>query len=179
MFDKLIDIILGALDRISPMTVIRDFEEATVLRFGVFNRALKPGFHGTWPLIEEVHRDTVVIRVVTLSTQSLTTRDDVDVTLSAVVVAKIGNIRKATLEVQDADDALRSACEGVIGSLVETKNWQDVKTLDFLAEAKGACHQAALDYGFRITEFYFNNKSRTESLRLFGLEDIQIGGGRE
>ena len=45
MFDKLIEIITNWWLQLTPIIIIRDYEEAVLLRFGRFKTVFNPGMH--------------------------------------------------------------------------------------------------------------------------------------
>ena len=73
MFDKLIEIITHWWLQLTPAIIIRDYEEAVLLRFGIFKRVLKPGLHLKIPLFDEVIDQHVVVTTLSLDAQSLYT----------------------------------------------------------------------------------------------------------
>ena len=54
MLDRLIDVVLQFGSDVLPGIIIRDYEEAVLLRFGKFKKLLKPGFHVKIPFADEV-----------------------------------------------------------------------------------------------------------------------------
>lgn len=167
MFDRLLDLLLGAIDWFVPFKVLDPFQEGVVLRLGLCHRELGPGFHWVWPLgVEMVLVDNVVPRTVNLGAQSLTTRDAVAVVVGGVVTASISNIRKALLEVEGVDDALRDSCYGVIGQLVNSHTWDELHADDFAGKLTDACRKQASDYGIRIKRVQLSDLARMRAIRL-------------
>ena len=179
MFDRFISLISEFAERLSPVAVIKDYEEAVVLRLGVYNRTLKPGLHGIIPLAEEVLRDETVFRTTNLNEQSLTTIDGVSVTVSAVVGTKIRNIRKALLETRTVDEVITDTVYGTIGTLVPQHTWNQINGAEFLSFVKGTCQQTLRDYGVTVHSIAFDNLTKTTAYRLFGVNIMTRGAGRE
>jgi len=167
MFERLLDLLLAWVDRIVPFKVLDPFQEGVVLRFGLFQRELGPGFHWIIPFgVEMVLEDNVVPRTVNLGAQSLTTRDGVPVVIGGVVTASISNIRKALLEVEGVDDALKDSCYGVIGQLVGSHTWDELHADDFAGKLTDACKKQASEYGIRIKRVQLSDMARMRAIRL-------------
>lgn len=167
MFDRLLDLILQSIGFLIPFAVIDHFEEAVVLRLGKHHRNLGPGFHWVWPFqIERVIADNVVPRTVNLGSQSLTTLDGKAIVVSGVVTASIRDIRKATLEVESVDHALRDSCYGVIGALVAAHSWEVVRQEDFSDVLTRACRKGGWRYGLEIEKVQLSDLTHSRSLAL-------------
>jgi len=167
MFDRLIDMLLGCLQWFVPFVVVDEFERAIVLRFGKFHRVLEPGFHWIIPLeAEKVLADNVVPRTVNLGSQSLTTKDGKVVVVGGVVTASIRDIKKALLEVEGVDDALKDSCYGAIGSLVAAHPWDAVQQDTFSETLTKACRKQAWRYGIEIERVQLSDLSLARTLRL-------------
>ena len=54
MFEKLIDLLVGAWHRLCPLEIIEAYNRGVVLRFGRYHRTLEPGLHWKWPVAEDV-----------------------------------------------------------------------------------------------------------------------------
>src|SRR6185295_11325301 len=101
MFDRLFDIVFQFLDLFKFWVVLDPFEQGVVLRLGKYQRTVSEGFHFVYPFnVDNVLVDNVVPRTINLGEQGLTTKDGKTITVSAVVTAKISDIRKALLDVE-------------------------------------------------------------------------------
>ncbi len=118
MFDKLIDLLAQWWNFLMPAVIIPDYEEAVLLRAGRFKKVLKPGFHVKLPVIDEVVSQHVVITTLSLSAQSLYTKDKQNVVVKAVVKYKISDVKVFLLEVFDAQDALADMTQSIIKNII-------------------------------------------------------------
>lgn len=118
MFDKLIDLLAQWWNFLMPAVIIPDYEEAVLLRGGKFKKVLKPGFHVKLPIIDEVVSQHVVITTLSLSAQSLYTKDKQNVVVKAVVKYKISDVKVFLLEVFDAQDALADMTQSIIKNII-------------------------------------------------------------
>jgi membrane protease subunit HflK len=167
VLDRLIDLILQSLSFLVPFAVVDQYEEAIVLRFGKFHRQLEPGFHWIWPLrVERVILDNVVPRTVNLGAQSLTTLDGKSIVVAGVVTARIRDVKKATLEVESVDHALRDSCYGAIGMHVSGNTWAHLCTEESSEALSKACLKLAWRYGIEIEKVQLSDLTYSKSLAL-------------
>lgn len=168
MLDRLIDLILSSIRLLSFFTVIDEFEEAVVLRFGKFNRKLGPGFHLLWPFnIETVLTDNVVARTTNLPAQSLTTADGHTVVVSGVVTSRITDIQKALLEVEGVDHALLDSCIAEIARQVSRSTWDELRNPEFSDQLTKSCRRQGFKYGIEILRVQLSDVTKARSLRLW------------
>lgn len=118
MFDKLIEIITHWWLQLTPVIIIRDYEEAVLLRFGKFKAVFKPGIHFKIPLFDEVIDQHVVITTLSLDAQSLYTLDKQNIVVKAVIKYKISDVKTFLLEVYDAQDALSDMSQSIIKNVI-------------------------------------------------------------
>jgi len=118
MFDKLIEIITNWWLQLTPVIIIRDYEEAVLLRFGKFKTVLKPGMHVKIPLFDEVIDQHVVITTLSLDAQSLYTLDKQNIVVKGVIKYKISDVKTFLLEVYDAQDALSDMSSSIIKNVI-------------------------------------------------------------
>jgi len=86
---------------------IREAEFGIVTEFGRFSKLLPPGLHYVNPVTEKVRTYDVRERVVDLSKQSLLTKDNVSITLDAILYFKVTDVYKAAFEVENMELAIR------------------------------------------------------------------------
>jgi regulator of protease activity HflC (stomatin/prohibitin superfamily) len=118
MFDKLIELLSEWWLQIIPFVIIRDYEEAVLLRFGKFKTVLKPGIHFKLPLFDEVIDQHVVVTTLSLDAQSLYTKDKQNIVVKGVIKYKISDVKIFLLEVFDAQDALSDMSQSIIKNII-------------------------------------------------------------
>jgi regulator of protease activity HflC (stomatin/prohibitin superfamily) len=118
MFDKLIEIITNWWLQITPIIIIRDYEEAVLLRFGKFKAVLKPGLHMKIPFFDEVIDQHVVVTTLSLDAQSLYTLDKQNIVVKGVIKYKISDVKVFLLEIYDAQDALSDMSQSIIKNII-------------------------------------------------------------
>ena len=167
MLDRLIDLLLQWVSFFVPFVVIDDFERGVVLRFGRFNRVLEPGFHWIVPFeVDRVLVDNVVPRTMNMGAQSLTTSDGVQVALGLILTCRIHDIRKALLEVEGVDDAVRDCCYAEVGGIVHQHTWQEMQVEEINEDMLRACRRRAFQYGVEVMRVQISDLAKTRTYRL-------------
>lgn len=118
MFDKLIDVLIEWWNHVLPFIIIRDYEQAVLLRFGKFNKVILPGIHFKIPFFDEVIDQHVVITTLSLDAQSLYTLDKQNIVVKGVIKYKIADVKTFLLEVYDAQDALSDMSSSIIKNVI-------------------------------------------------------------
>jgi len=167
MLDRLIDLVLQWVGFFVPFVVIDQFERGIVLRFGVFHRELDPGFHWIIPFeVERVITDNVVPRTLNLGAQSLTTRDGAQIVLGVILTARIHDIQKSILDVENVDTAVQDSCYAEIARVVHEHTWDELQAESLNDELLKACRKRAFSYGVEIMRTQVSDLTRCKSLRL-------------
>jgi regulator of protease activity HflC (stomatin/prohibitin superfamily) len=118
MFDKLIEILTHWWLQLTPVIIIRDYEEAVLLRFGKFSAVLKPGMHFKIPIFDEVIDQHVVVTTLSLDAQSLYTKDKQNIVVKGVIKYRIADVKIFLLEIWDAQDALSDMSSSIIKNVI-------------------------------------------------------------
>lgn len=125
MFDRLIDLISNWIEQLLPFFIIKEYEEAVVLRFGKFHRVAKPGFHWRIPFIDDPMQQHVVITTLSLPPQSLYTKDKQNIVVKGVIKYRISDIQTFVLEVYDAQDAISDMTQSIIKNIIMDKTMDE------------------------------------------------------
>ena len=82
--------------------IIREYESGVKFRFGRYIKKLKPGLRLVIPVIHEIRK--IDLRTITqdVPQQKTITKDNVTITINAVVYFRVFDAEKAVLEVKDA-----------------------------------------------------------------------------
>ena len=106
-FPEPISFLFGLLAVVSlfplPRTVAinKEWEEAIILRFGKFQRLVGPGFFFKWPYVETFLKQDKRIITLDISRQEVMTKDNISVTVDAVVFVKIVNTKDSLVNIQN------------------------------------------------------------------------------
>jgi len=107
-FAALVTLVLGAVTVNGSVKVITQGNEALVETLGRYSgRKLKPGINFVWPFLDRVaYRETIREKVLDIPPQQCFTRDNVSVTVDAVVYWRILDMEKACYKVEDLQLAM-------------------------------------------------------------------------
>jgi len=86
-----------------PFTVAinKEWEEAIVLRFGKFQRLVGAGFFFKWPFAENFLKQDKRIITLDVSRQEVMTKDNISVSVDAVVFMKVVNTKDSIVNIQN------------------------------------------------------------------------------
>ncbi|MCP6758765.1 MAG: SPFH/Band 7/PHB domain protein [Fischerella sp. CENA71] len=103
----LISIVLGGSVLASSVKVVNQGNEALVERLGSYNKKLQPGLNFVVPFVDRiVFRGTIRERVLDIPPQQCITRDNVKITVDAVVYWRIVDMEKAYYKVENLQAAM-------------------------------------------------------------------------
>ncbi|NPV01575.1 MAG: slipin family protein [Brevinematales bacterium] len=103
---------------LSSLKIIREYERLVVFRFGRFFKVKGPGFVVIIPGVDQVTK--IATRTVTMDVppQDVITRDNVSVSVNAVVYFRVIFPEKAIIEVQDFQYATSQMAQTILRSVV-------------------------------------------------------------
>jgi regulator of protease activity HflC (stomatin/prohibitin superfamily) len=174
MFDRLWDWLDRGWAWVKPFNVVDVFEKGAVLRLGKFNRAIEPGFHWKWPLIEQVIEITTCETTMRLPPQTLTTKDGIGVVAAAFVKYEIKNIEPFVTRIFDAKDVLADVTMGAVRKVVTTMDYAalmaDPPEKAILASVRSEVNE----YGFRVHRVTFVDLAKVRSIRLIQASPMDL-----
>ena len=113
-----IGIFLSIIVKMS-VVLVNQWEESVVLRLGKYNRILKPGLKFIIPIVEAIAFRDMRLRTMNLQHQETLTKDNISVSIDAIVFMKIVDSKKSITEIQDFIDATsqiaKTSLRNVIG----------------------------------------------------------------
>jgi regulator of protease activity HflC (stomatin/prohibitin superfamily) len=103
----LVFLALGGGAIASSVKVINQGDEALVERLGSYNKKLEPGLNLVYPFVEKiVYKQTIREKVLDIPPQQCITRDNVSITVDAVVYWRIVDMEKAYYKVENLQSAM-------------------------------------------------------------------------
>lgn len=138
--------------------IVTPWEAALRVRGGKNVTVLKAGVHWCVPIIHQVYRQSIRLRICDLPTQTLTTADGHTLTLKGMLGYEIKNIRKLYDKLQHADDALSNLVSGHIATFVAAQNRGDFTLLDIEREVLEKLDFSQYGLGnikLRLTDFAY------------------------
>lgn len=167
--EKLFEILQAIWTSLLPFVVVKHYQEAVLLRLGIYKRNLGPGFHWILPLnFDSVLHDDVKPRTEKLSGLSTTTKDGKSIGFDAVVTYSIADIRKALLEVHDLKDAVSDTCAGIIGMELSNAEWSQIWHGEVAEQLTTVCRKRGWKWGIEIHAVQLIGVALVKNLRISG-----------
>ena len=103
-----------------PATVAinNEWEEAIILRFGKFQRLVGPGFFFKWPYIETFLKQDKRIINLDIQRQEVMTKDNISVTVDAVVFVKVVNTKDSIVNIRNVWDSVMKYAQTTMRDVV-------------------------------------------------------------
>jgi regulator of protease activity HflC (stomatin/prohibitin superfamily) len=106
-FFAFIIVALGGASLAGSVRIVNQGNEALVERLGSYNKKLTPGLNFTFPFVDRIaYQETIREKVVDIPPQSCITRDNVSISVDAVVYWRIVDMEKAYYKVQNIQMAM-------------------------------------------------------------------------
>lgn len=169
MFDLLVQFLLEIVNLFKFWYVMEPYEAGVKLRLGKFVTVLEGGhFYWLWPLgIEKVMTEHTVPTTHSLGEESITSKDGKSITFHAIVTYKVNDVKKALLEIQDVDHAVRDACSGECGRVLHESTWDEIIDVAILDTLTAACRKRGWRYGIEIMQVQLAGLAIARNFRLF------------
>ena len=166
MFERIFDFIAGFWNVLRPWVVVNDFEGGVILRFGRYYRKLTPGLHWKLPLADNALTTSTVITTMALRPQTLTTRDDLTIVISAIVKYHIADVRAYLLDIWDSADVLNDVTLGAIKETIASVDYSDLQEKSIESHVLAMVGKEAEKFGVDVHKVTFSDLGRVRSLRL-------------
>ena len=171
MLEKLVDLVLQFASELAPFTVINQFSAGIVLRWGRFHRELTPGFYWKIPFADRVHEDIVITTTEELPSQTLTTKDRLQVVVKSIVKYNIKDIQSFMLNIYDAKDAIGDITQGLIKKEIAGLDWSQCNDNSLDNTVTKKVRAELKKYGIEVENLTFTNIGLARSIRLFNEKD--------
>lgn len=131
----------------------------------VFRRT---GLHFHWAWIEDIPIITNVLQVMETQIQTISTKDDIDITVSFSISYEIFDSLLYWTKVQEFDSSLENYVQGIIGKTITSKDYSIVKSnSDRLCSTMQKKIQNKVEqWGVRIDAISIINLSKARPIRL-------------
>lgn len=149
------------------VAINKEWEEAIVLRFGKFQRLVGPGFFFKWPLAESFLKQDKRIITLDISRQEVMTRDNISVSVDAVVFMKVVNTKDSLVNIQNVWNSVMKYAQTTLRDVVG-----DVELDGLLARRDEIADRIAKivdketqDWGVDITSVNLQNVELPEDMK--------------
>lgn len=121
-------IILGIVSLLLGVRIVKQFERGIVMRLGKLRSVANPGLNIIIPFLESMIKVDVRERVINVDPQTVITKDNVTVTVDAVIYYKVVDPVKAEFEVEDFDTAVTTLAQTNLRNVVGDKTLDETLT---------------------------------------------------
>jgi len=97
---------------------VNQYEKGLKFLFGKYYRKMEPGWRLVWPIIQGYEKVDMRTKAVDVPDQNAITRDNVSVTVNAVIYYKVVSAEKAILEIEDFRYAMSQYAQTTMRNVV-------------------------------------------------------------
>ena len=133
--------------------VVAQFEKGLVLRLGRYRTTVGSGLTFLVPVIEDMLKVDMRERVINVEPQKVITKDNVSVTVDAVIYYRISDPVKATFEVQNFGYAATTLAQTNLRNLIGDKSLDETLTArdTINANLRNVLDEATNTWGVKVT----------------------------
>lgn len=165
-----IEVLLNFVKQFNPFVTVPTWARGVRVRGGKHVKELKPNIHWRWLGIDKVFFVTVVPEVINLPTQSITTKDRVEVTFSANIEYEVVDAVAKFTKVSDFDNSLVNAAMGHIAKKI--RDWTYDELIDGQRKLELSLRETLTtyvrDWGVKINDVRLTDMVKARQYRLFG-----------
>ncbi|OGG57523.1 hypothetical protein A2853_02700 [Candidatus Kaiserbacteria bacterium RIFCSPHIGHO2_01_FULL_55_17] len=103
---------------ISSIRQINQYERGVKFTFGKYTGIMEPGWRLVWPIVQSYRRVDIRVKAVDVPDQNAITKDNVSVSVNAVIYYKVSSAEKAILEVEDFFHAISQYAQTTMRNIV-------------------------------------------------------------
>ena len=148
--------IFALITLLASVKIINQYEKGVVLRLGKFKSIAEPGLNLILPYLDNLITVDVRERVINVLPQKVITKDNVSVTVDAVIYFKVVDPVKAEFEVEDFDTAATTLAQTNLRNVVGDK------TLDETLVARDVINTSLRDVLDEVTNNWGVKVTRVE-----------------
>lgn len=144
---------------------------------------LEPGeIYWWWPIITNVYTIEVKRQTMTI-TQRLTTKDEITVMVTTVIVFTVDDVLLALVETRDFEDTIAEVGEKLIVKPITSREFKDTllrlsESNDLNNEVKRIARSTLSEFGVNVVDGYVSNFAVTEVFSHDG-DGVVFGSGEE
>ncbi len=111
-------LVIAAVIVLISIRQINQYEKGLKFLFGKYYKAMEPGWRLVWPIIQGYEKVDMRTKAVDVPDQNAITRDNVSVTVNAVIYYKVSSAEKAILEIENYRYAMSQYAQTTMRNVV-------------------------------------------------------------
>jgi regulator of protease activity HflC (stomatin/prohibitin superfamily) len=137
---------------IKAFYIIDQYERGVVYRLGRVKRERQPGFNVVIPFVDRLVKIMTAVEAMTLEPQQVITKDNVSLSIRAVVYFRVIDAVKAEVEVDDYKDAIYQRAQSVLRQVIGASELNSVlaQTEDVSGQIKSRLADSARNWGLEV-----------------------------
>jgi regulator of protease activity HflC (stomatin/prohibitin superfamily) len=163
MLSQLFEILRSLGGSLAPWIVVDQWQGGVILRFGLFHRAMGPGFHWKFPFAETVSIHSVAVTTTALSAQSVIAPDGKVYTAEGVVRWRVDDIKPFACDIWDSENVVVDSAKS---SIFETIRVEGVT--DIAGRVTTKSRRTLKKYGIFVEEITITTLAPVKCIRLIG-----------
>ena len=144
---------LAVIVGLTAIKIIYEFERGVLFTLGKYSRIMKPGLNIIIPIIQSMRKVDTRIKTVDIPKQEVMTRDNVPVSINAVVYMRVIDPEKAVLKIQNYVYAVSQYGQTALRDVIGNKELDAVLTerIAIAEEIKKLVDKETDEWGIDIT----------------------------
>jgi regulator of protease activity HflC (stomatin/prohibitin superfamily) len=145
--------ILAVVTLLKSVRIVEQYEKGIILRLGKFLTVVEPGINVVIPYIDSIIKVDVRERVINVDPQKVITKENVSVTVDAVIYYRVVDPVKAEFEVEDFDTAATTLAQTNLRNVVGDKTLDETLTARDIINAslRDVLDEATHGWGVKVT----------------------------
>ena len=149
------------------VAINKEWEEAIILRFGKFQRLVGPGFFFKWPLAESFLKQDRRIVTLDVSRQEVMTKDNISVSIDAVVFMKVVNTKDSLVNIQNVWNSVMKYAQTTLRDVVGNVDLDELlaRRDEIANKIAQIVERETQDWGVDITSVNLQNVELPEDMK--------------
>ncbi len=149
------------------VAINKEWEEAIVLRLGKFERLVGPGFFFKWPLAETFLKQDKRIITLDVSRQEVMTKDNISVSIDAVVFMKVVDTKNSLVNIQNVWNSVMKYAQTTMRDVVGNVELDELlaRRDEIAKRIAEIVEEGTQDWGVDITAVNLQNVELPEDMK--------------
>lgn len=159
--------VLALLYVLAGITVINEYERGVKFSFGKFAGVVKPGWRVAFPVFQRIVKVDLRVAVLDVPSQLAITRDNVSITINAVLYYKVFDAEKAIIEVSNYGYAISQLAQTTMRNVVGEEELNGVlqKREEIAERIKAIVDKDSDPWGLKVTGVELKDIELPENLQ--------------